>query len=288
MSNSKHKTGWVNQAELLLLLATAVISFLIALLDFIGALDSIPWLSDRIPTLTLLAVGLIASYIALERRNGFEAIFDALRGLFDGQKDSTRLIIDSLKGLEIRSFDTQLEFLDYFNQRLSQAMQQIDDISLFQDNRINRETSVEHFDTYLRVKTDKVKRIQYKELLKLNSSYTPEILKLHVAEAGYWCAYFEHKSDIAPQRFMIIDDEEVIIFGNLPTSNLAIRHPRIVRLFKEHFEEIWQGSWKLKYPNNVLWDRVSQILGDDETNQLYERISDDRRPTLPNIDAKNN
>ena len=55
-------SDWLNQLEISILAATAIICITVTLLDFLGALDSIPWLQDRVPVLILLSVGLIASF----------------------------------------------------------------------------------------------------------------------------------------------------------------------------------------------------------------------------------
>ena len=60
--------------EQIALLATASLSVLVTLADFLGLLDSVEWLSRRIPTLVLLLVGVVAGYLALERRSKLEKI----------------------------------------------------------------------------------------------------------------------------------------------------------------------------------------------------------------------
>lgn len=47
-------------AERVTLILTAALCIIITILDFAGALDSIPWLTQRVPVMVLLAVGLIA------------------------------------------------------------------------------------------------------------------------------------------------------------------------------------------------------------------------------------
>jgi hypothetical protein len=60
--------------EQITLLATAILSILVALADFLGFLESISWLSQRIPTLLLLLLAIIAGYLALERRSKLDKI----------------------------------------------------------------------------------------------------------------------------------------------------------------------------------------------------------------------
>lgn len=52
----------------------AIVSLTIATLDLIGLLGAMPWLSERVPTITLLVLGIIAGYLGLERRNKLDEI----------------------------------------------------------------------------------------------------------------------------------------------------------------------------------------------------------------------
>ena len=68
----------------ILIIATA--SIIVPFLDFIGLLDSANWLSDRIPTMTLLAVGSIALYILSQNHTGMKSIEKII-------KDNNELIL---------------------------------------------------------------------------------------------------------------------------------------------------------------------------------------------------
>lgn len=61
----KDWSAWVSDG---VLIASAVVSILITLLDFTGLLDGIPWLNARLPTLILLAVSLLLVANVVERR----------------------------------------------------------------------------------------------------------------------------------------------------------------------------------------------------------------------------
>lgn len=61
----KDWSAWVSDG---VLIASAIVSILITLLDFTGLLDQISWLSARLPTLILLAVSLLLVANVVERR----------------------------------------------------------------------------------------------------------------------------------------------------------------------------------------------------------------------------
>lgn len=65
--SSISKSQWFNYLETFLLGTTIAISGIVALLDFLGVLDSIPWIAERVPIFILLLVGSIAAYLILER-----------------------------------------------------------------------------------------------------------------------------------------------------------------------------------------------------------------------------
>jgi hypothetical protein len=56
------------RVEQVVILIAAVFSVTISLADFFGLLDSMPWLAERIPSLTLLMLGVITGYLILERQ----------------------------------------------------------------------------------------------------------------------------------------------------------------------------------------------------------------------------
>jgi hypothetical protein len=276
----KTPTDLSKQIEIAVVWATAIISVSIALLDFLGALDSIPWVSERIPTLTLLAVGLLASYIALERRNQLQImhkeLVDAVRKLAQDQEKSTSSVIQSLHGVEVRTFTDGYELLSYVNKKVASSSKRIDDVSwrptFFSKNygqtaqAPNRE-----FPDILR---NTIQRTPYREILIFNKPGRKEkiynVLKENLA--GYSCAYFDEQLQVPLFQFMIIDQEEVIIFGDLVSSSISIRHPIIVESFGSYYEEAWQKAQKLKIGKTIHWDNVRSALGDKVVVELNSEL----------------
>ena len=127
------KPRWMNNFEITLLGVTALISGVVSLLDMFGLLEGAKWLADRVPTLTLLMIGIVAGYLVLERRNQLEELEKDTKQGFSNLEQSVSTsasnIIDSLSGVEIKQFDSENELMRYLNKRLPQAKQQIDDLS---------------------------------------------------------------------------------------------------------------------------------------------------------------
>jgi hypothetical protein len=271
MSHKSEKSKWLNNFDVLLIGATAILSGTISLLDFLGFLDGIPWLAHRIPTLTLLATGLIAGYLVLERRNQLEDMQadtdQRLEELSQLLSQSTVTIIDSLEGVELRKFETGNDMLSYVNKRLLQARQRIDDLSwspalgLEHSLEATQEIEAQYAERIGRVS----QRIPYREVFCFNRPGRVSKLEKRLEQdaPGYSCAYYE-ETEVPLLQFMIIDDEEVFILSDQLQSKLAIRHPYVVSMFSEYYEAIWNNATPIKVGTMIEKDVVERILGKEE------------------------
>lgn len=265
MDNSQ--STWRNHFDMILLGATALASFGISLLDFLGLLDELPWLADRIPTLTLLATGLVAGYLVLERRNQLDKMenetTERLTQLEAAISEATTTVIDSLDGLELRKFDTNADAVNYVNKRLLQARHQIDDLSwspaLNFGHQLDQIVALDN--TYAERVKNIATKIPYREIFIFNRPGRIDKLKRRVEEnaPGYSCAYFS-ETQIPPLQFMVIDKDEVIILSDQFPSRLAVRHPYLVKLFEEYYEEIWKNAVPIKVGKNIDKKELDNIL----------------------------
>jgi hypothetical protein len=259
--------NWRNRFELFLLGATAVISAGVSLLDFLGLLDELPWLADRIPTLTLLATGLVAGYLVLERRNYLEdkqnETIARITQLESAVLDSTTTVINSLSGLEMRAFKTSQDAANHVNRRLLQARYQVDDLSWSPALNFGYqlENAVTLDDTYAERVKNITTKIPYREVFVFNRPGRIEKLKRRIEEnsPGYSCSYYS-ETNIPPLQFMIIDNEEVIILSDQFLTKLAIKHPDLVKLFKEYYDEIWKNATPIKIGTKVNEEKLRIIL----------------------------
>jgi len=265
MSNSK----WMNQFEIILLAITAIVSGLVSLLDMFGLLDSVTWLSGRIPSLTLLMSGIIATYLVLERKNQLNELqkenregFESIESLLESSRVS---IIDSLNGVDVQHFTSGNELMQYINKRLGQAKKQIDDLSwssaislssgLNTTQELNREFAE---------KTSTIsQKIAYREVFVFNRPGRKEKLQTRLAEnrAGYSCAFYE-KVEVPVLQFMIIDKEEVLLLTDEFETKFSVRQPQIVKLFIEYYEAIWKQAKPIKMGTVIHQETINGILGD--------------------------
>lgn len=65
--------------EIIVIALVAIICILISVLDFVGALDAISWVSQRISIMTLLAIGMIAAYLVSQHNRNFRNIEETIR-----------------------------------------------------------------------------------------------------------------------------------------------------------------------------------------------------------------
>lgn len=261
------QSKWLSRFDILLLSATAIISGLVSLFDFLGALDGIPWLANRIPTLTLLATGLVAAYLVIERRNQLESMRDdttqRLGQLEDLIKNSATAIIQSLDGVEFKKFEKGNELLEYASKRLLQAQTRVDDlswssfISLGHGLNVTQSANQKYNERIFQIS----KKILYREVFIFNRPGRVEELKQRLDEnqPGYSCAYFA-ATDIPLLQFMVIDDEEVIILSDMLPFYYAIRHRPLVELFSAYYEEIWKNANALKLGSTIIQDEVEKVL----------------------------
>jgi len=62
---------------------------------------------------------------------------------------------------------------------------------------------------------------------------------------------------------MIIDRTEVIVLSDQFETKFALKHPHIVKLFVEYYEEIWRNAVPIKIKAETRKDVVDLILNRD-------------------------
>jgi len=191
---------------------------------------------------------------------------NSIENLSHELRKSTESTIASLNGVEIKLFDSGTELLQYVNQRLKQAQNQIDDLSWSPIIGLKSDlnTSRKAYQEYEEHITKASSKIAYREVMVFNHPARIENLQRRIAEnaPGYSCSYYE--TPIVPLlQFMIIDRQEVIVLSDQFQTKFALRHPHIVKLFQEYYEEIWRNSTPIKIKTEIKSDVVSKILNTD-------------------------
>lgn len=74
MTKTQKKTDLLTNTNDVVLVGAATISIAVTLLDFLGVLDQVKWLSDRIEIIILLSLSLLLLSVVIERKKRLEAI----------------------------------------------------------------------------------------------------------------------------------------------------------------------------------------------------------------------
>lgn len=244
--------------EYALLAVTASISIIIAVLDLVGVLDASSWVSQRIPALTLLAVGFVASYLIIERRGKLDELatsVDVHSGeLLEAIDTSFSQTVRALDGVEVRSFPDGASFVSYFIDRVRRA-KRVDDITWGEDAppTTGKESEVHQ----------RFHEVVNEVSLKPNVLWRDIVVFVHVSRfrriqqrieaniRGYNVAHYPRLGEKSPPRlaFAVVDREEVFLSSY--TSRISVRHPEIVQFFVQYFELLWNRAEKLKVGNQV-------------------------------------
>lgn len=224
----------------------------ISIADFLDLLGNIPFLKDRVPALTLLAVGMIIIYLGQERKTKLDVIENTLTVGFDK-------LLQSHYEISIVTLKDEEELYNYASKRMKDAKKTIDDLTWGPNLADNSSNSQEAFNRYLEtmknICMDTKKTIEYREVIafppKENFERAEAMLKLRMF--GYTLKYYLlPEEDLPPLiSFMIIDSEEVIIaYYRSPylkeNMRLALRHPQIVEIFQNYYNTVWHKAKILK------------------------------------------
>lgn len=258
--------------EQVILGLVATLSIIISVLHW---LDWLPPDAFHIPSLTLLALGLIAGYLVVERRVKVDDVKHLVAG-------GTERIIRSLDGVAVRRFATVQEVYEYMVKRMQEAESTIDDLTFgFKDppaTPTTKKARERYLETIVRVCSQRKRTISYREVMSF-----PPLTHVTRAESmlrqnlpAYRLRYYEFTQKHLPAllSFMVIDSSEVILAfyraPYLPSEReilLAVKHPDIVKLFQDYYDAIWQGAKILKEADKAelallqeIERRVSRIL----------------------------
>lgn len=249
----------------------AIGGIIISILDFFGLIGTLSFFPS-IAQLSLLLLGSIALYIAIERRNTLEDLVSGIDDLKSINQQSVSKIIESLKGVEIVSFETPIALLAYTNDRIKKAQKTIDDLSWVSEIALgselerNKDISKKHIEI-----TGKVsEKVAYREIFIFSSAgpngdyalrgrYDKFEKRITEDNSGYSCAFFNEMPKTPLPQFMIIDNEEVIFLTDAYPAYFAIKHPVIVRYFRSYYNDIWNNAEIIKRDEFVYQEVVDKI-----------------------------
>lgn len=243
-----------DRIEYIILFSTAGVSLIIASLDLIGLLDASSWVAQRVPALTLLCVGFVASYLIIERRGKL----DHMTSLFEQR---TEAILKAV-GVEVVTYKSSSDLISAFAARIRRA-RRVDDVTWMEEEDPWDGWSAKDLDTYeyLQETVTEVSKkpdVIWREVAMFSpAGFKREKTRLLDPDTtpGYKVAYFDRPSSVTPPRigFAVIDsrEENAEVFLSSAKVRLKIRHPAVVDYFSQYFELIWSRAQKLKRGPNV-------------------------------------
>lgn len=265
------------KVEEIVFVVAAGFSALVSLLDFSGILGAIPWLSERVPTLTLLLLSILTGYLVIERRSRFEKLESLtlsetekiLREIVQGKAEIFNLIRDSNTLL----FNNPEETYTYFLERLSKARHSID-VTHFggrpfrkgQADHFGRNSYYELLSRIIKEGKLKVRRIQLVRDLD-GLEWVREVLDEFAQNRFYLGCYVGNASDIPLLSLMIIDGEEVCLACteknfSFDQKTISIKNPIFTKLIQSYIDILWRNALivKEKEVDNLLLDSIEKTI----------------------------
>jgi hypothetical protein len=249
------------KVEEIVFVVAAGFSALVSLLDFSGILGSIPWLSERVPTLTLLLLSILTGYLVIERRSRLEELEslprsgteNILREIVQGKAEIFNLISDGNALL----FNNPEETYTYFIERLSKAQYSID-VTHFggrpyrkgQDNYFGRASYYELLSRIVKEGKVKVRRIQLIRDLD-GLEWVREVLDEFAQHRFYLGCYVGNASDIPLLSLIVIDGEEVCLACaeknfSFDQKTISIKNPIFTKLIQSYIDILWRNALVVK------------------------------------------
>jgi len=113
---------WIaKKLETMTVTAVASVAIIVSTLDLAGVLSGVGWFRNRIPVLTLLAVGAVSAYIIAAQSSASRSQRDTLQSV-------VHQAIAALGGIEVRSFDNLADYWTYATDRIKDSAT-IDDLT---------------------------------------------------------------------------------------------------------------------------------------------------------------
>lgn len=233
---------------------TAIIGILISLLDLFGLLENVPALANKLPTISLLSIGLIMGYLTLERRSKLDNIERLIDKLEHSVQDEAKKTIIALGGVSVISLTESEIGLDYLARRILESKNRIDLASFVEAYRRDTIESQKWEKAIERVLLSNSIRFRY--VCAFDEGRLNRVKK-HLSNpkiSKFFVGYFPANVKAVPiPGFLVLDEEEVIItfpqaYGTAEVW-LSIKHPEVLRMFIGYFGRLWGDSNKITSAN---------------------------------------
>jgi hypothetical protein len=236
-----------NRIELIVIYLVSLSVIIISILDFSGALDSLPWLSQRIPIMTLLTVGLVALYLVSQQNRNLKGSEQKVRTMdyVEGYTELRKKVRNAKKEIVIL---TQYRFgweegkHNWAPERLNS--QERKDFYIELQTKLNREERNKDF------KFTKIVGIPHNHQLNEIFEYDP----LYVQNCKFVVSMYKRKGVESTQ---------------LRVSNMNFGNSII--LIDQTFAHI---SFDIQYHDDSKYEAPFVMLVDDPTSLAIQRLID--------------
>ena len=262
----------------------------ISLSHLIG-LWEIKWVSERIPAITLLVLGLFILFLTrvLERidyRDDLDALKDISQRHADQNESSQghmSQVLDNLQvmikelpgnltaGLDVDQFQDVGDVYNYVSAKLRNANTSIKDITWGSYTGYRTEYQQRCYEGYVTTIEDVCKKgkVIYQEISSLSDQHyfhrSANLLKYY----NYHLAYHDISATQVPLiSYVIIDEKEVVLgFFRVPGITfppdsivyLSVTNPLLVHFFFDYFVAIWEKAEKLKEAKKIHNSKIEEI-----------------------------
>jgi len=263
-SDSSPVQGLGRVIELIAVCIAALTSIAVSIADMVGALERAPWLSDRIPQITLLLVAIFILYLTARPVDPERLSKAVIKHLRDE--------LDALQGTSTLTFEQPEDLYYYVADKVRNAGHSVDDITWGSRSAFRTPAEKQAYDTYLNAMQEACRKptMIYREVSSLSDSHYYKRAKQLIDQGGlsYNLGYYDTgKVRIPLVSYMVVDGREVIGWfyrdpvGHAQTREVyvSISQPILVRLFQDYFQSIWDGSIKVKEYDNIDNQLLTQI-----------------------------
>jgi len=227
-----------------------------------------------LPVLAFLAIALIKHMGRTTR--GFEDV----NKTFD---DSVRRLIDSVRGVEFITFDNEGQLKGYLNRITEAAQRDVADFTWahkrqdpqragpLRSAKEQREWE-ELEDQHAKIVSEVAQTRRYREIFILGRHDRIEKLQRRWQDGAprYACRVLPDTS-VPRLQFVIVDEAEVVFVSDNHKVLCSIKHPQLVSLLLDYFEDAWAVGWELVtfVDGRAVWD-----------DELTERVIRDAQQRL--------
>jgi hypothetical protein len=192
---------------------------------------------------------------------------------------STKTIIGSLNGIEIKFFDNIEQADLYIAERILNASRSVSDLNwqdFFENNptprsAVERQVADEVLDKSITAFCSKNHSGVYQEIFTFSNRRNINKMLAHITHGdNYSCSYYDKsKHPKFPKlQFVIIDDEEVVFVSSAYSPNFCtIRDKRVVSIFDNYFDQAWKLSQVIKDNAGINQNVIKRIKGKYQKNQ---------------------